>query len=67
MEHVDPFVGFNSKVSLIAHQQFDKLHVTMEGGEVQRVEALFGKRRRVDPVRYVFANLLLYVDDHVCV
>lgn len=65
MQHVDTFVCLDSEVGLVPHQQLDQLDVTVERCEVQRVEPLLRRRRRVDPVSYLAPDLLFDVVDNV--
>jgi len=65
MEHIDPFVGLDTEVSLVPHQELDQLDVAMEGREVQGVEPLLRRRRCVDPVCYLGPDLLLDIINDV--
>jgi len=65
MQHVDSYRCLDFEICLVPHKQLDKSYITVEAGEVQRVEPLFRFRGRVDPSRNSCTYLILEVDDYL--
>jgi hypothetical protein len=59
MQHVDSFTCLYFVISLVSHQEFDKLDVTMETCIVQGIETLFRIRRCIDPTAHFLAHFAL--------
>ena len=65
MQHINTFICLDSKISLISHQQLDKLNIAMKWCKVQRIEPLLRLGWCIYPICDASTHFLFYILNHV--